>query len=440
MNPPPNLLVIHCHDLGQYLGCYEASDSPSPTIDALATEGALFRQSFCTSPGCSPSRAALWTGYYPHQTGVYGLTHATFAWSMTGRGQHLAEYLGKNGYETALVGGYHESNNTDRLGYQRYYTPDDGHYFRPVADLADCCESFFAERKGKTERPFFLSVGIFEPHRPFDYGGVQPVKDPPSSIPAYIPMDTPEARSAAQDEFRALHGAIAEMDRNVARMLAALEASGEADNTIVLFTSDHGLAMPRAKCSLYDVGIEVPLIIKGPDIPAGAVREDLFSNVDVFPTLCDLMGLPTPEGLEGKSFAPCLREGTPGPRQEVFAEKTYHRSYDPIRCIRTRRYKYIINFEVNTLYDAASDIMLSPIFLASVSKYTGHRPAYELYDLENDPNEFDNLAGRPEHAEVEAELRTRLVNWMRETDDDLASRPVQSPYYTKLRGELFAQP
>ncbi|MDP0494589.1 MAG: sulfatase [Verrucomicrobiota bacterium JB024] len=439
MKPPPNLIILHCHDLGQHLGCYGRNDSPSAAIDGLAAEGALFRYSFCTSPGCSPSRAALWTGYYPHQTGVFGLTHATFAWSMTGKGTHLARYLGDQGYETLLVGGYHEDDSVDKLGYGRICTRDEGLCFRPVDELAGVCEDYLARRREHRERPFFLSVGIFEPHRPFNYGGATPVDEEVTSIPPYIPQDTPEGIAAAQSEFRALHGAIREVDAAVARILKALEASGEADNTFILFTSDHGLAMPRAKCSLYDPGIEVPLIVKGPGIPAGAVRENLFSNVDAFPTLCELMGLPTPEGLAGKSFAPCLREGTPGPRTEIFAEKTYHRSYDPIRCIRTERYKYIVNFEVNTCYDAGSDILRSPIYCANARKYTSLRPIFELYDLEADPDEFDNLAGRAELAAVEADLRNRLVQWMRETNDELADRPVESPYYRKLRSELFAR-
>lgn len=437
--PRPNLLFLHSHDLGCHLGCYGVGTVRSPEIDRLAESGVRFARSYCTSPGCSPSRAALWTGLYPHQTGVQGLTHNLFGWRLAeGRG-HLAQYLASHGYRTALAGGFHEDITWQRLGYEQALNDDGGLCFHPASEVAAACEAFFAQRKASadtTAAPFFLSVGLFEPHRPFNYGGASPDDSLGVAIPDYIPQDDAARQEVARKDFAGLQGAIASLDASVGQILRALEASGESENTIVVLTSDHGLPMPRAKCSLYDPGIEVALLMKGPGLVSGRVEEGLISNVDIFPTLCELLGVPVPDGLAGVSFAGRLREDSTPPRDAVFSEKTYHRSYDPIRAIRTETHKYIINFEFNTSYDAGSDILRSPIYRASAEKYTQPRAKVELYDLKTDPSEMTNLAGDPEHAELEAELRRRLVEWMRETNDPLLEGPVISPYYEDLRREL----
>lgn len=440
-SPHPNLLFLHSHDLGCHLGCYGVKSVHSPALDRLAAAGVRFARSFCTSPGCSPSRAALWTGYYPHQTGVQGLTHNLFGWRLADGRVHLAQHLAAQGYRTALAGGFHEDVTWRRLGYERALTDDGALSFHPAAVVATACEAYLAERRAAREAgaeaaPFFLSVGLFEPHRPYNYGGATPRDAEGVEIPGYIPQEDEVRREVAHKDFAALQGAIASLDAGVERILRALEASGEADNTIVVLTSDHGLPVPRAKCSLYDPGIEVALLMRGPGVPVGRVEDALISNVDVFPTLCDLLGVPTPSGLPGFSFGPRLRGEAPPPRDAVYSEKTYHRSYDPIRAIRTETHKYVVNFEFNTCYDAGSDIMRSPIFRASAEKYTQPRPKVELYDLRTDRWEMTNLAGRPEHAELEAGLRARLVQWMRETDDPLLKGPVVSPYYTDLLREL----
>ncbi|HEY8686514.1 MAG TPA: sulfatase/phosphatase domain-containing protein [Chloroflexota bacterium] len=225
-------------------------------------------------------------------------------------------------------------------------------------------------------------------------------------------------------------GAVRQADRAVGRVLRALEDAGLANATFVLFISDHGLAMPRAKCTLYDPGLEIAALMRWPDggIAGGIVVNDLISNIDLLPTLFDAIDVPIPAGVQGRSFLPCLRGEHYTPRSAVFAEKTYHSYYDPMRAIRTERFKYIHNFEPTPLVEVPGDVARGAIFRANVERYYfGEHPPAELYDLQLDPLEQYNLAGAPEYAQTQAWLDGRLVAWMRETGDALAEGVATLP-------------
>ncbi len=440
-----NVLLVVCHDLGRHLNCYGAKSVHSPNLDRMAAEGVLFENNFCTSPGCSPSRASIMTGRFPHSNGVFGLAHRDFLWRFSDGEKHITRILSENGYQTGVVGHWHENNTLEGLGYQEAVVrkgdllvltdemPDMSNlYALDVAEQA----GFYLEQKAHGEKPFFLYAGFFEPHRPYDFGGVGPDREHGVDIPAYIPQETEEEKAAADEEFAALQGGIRVMDEAVGRIMKKLEELGLKEETLVLFTCDHGLAMPRAKCTLYDPGIETPLILCGGGeswVAQPGTRHDcLVSNVDYVPTILEALNIPVPENIQGRSLYPLMSGGVYQEADEIFAEKTYHRNYDPIRCIRTKTHKYIINFELNTLYDTPSDIMQGAIFRTSVGKYMDLRSRYELYDLQNDPWEQNNLAEEPEHAALRAELHGRLVTWMKETGDALLNGPVRSIYYEKV--------
>jgi len=266
------------------------------------------------------------------------------------------------------------------------------------------------------DKRLYIEINLAETHRPYP----QPPPDPLVEVPRFL-EDTPEAR----EELAALQAAIETMDVAAGRVLAALERAGRAENALVVFTTDHGLAMPRAKCTLYDPGIEVALIARWPRGGLHGVRDDLVSNIDVLPTLLEAAGLEIPPEVQGHS----LLEGD-GQREAVFAEKTFHSYYDPMRAIRTHRYKFIRNFETAFCVEVPGDIQAGPIFRADPARYSTDRPAVvELYDMEEDPLEQHNLAGSEAVKEVEAELSERLWAWMRETDDPLLNGPVASPRY-----------
>jgi len=395
-----DVVVMTTHDIGRHLHCYGQHSVVSPNLDAFAAQGARFTQAFATAPQCSPSRASLASGLYPHNNGVMGLAHAGFDWELAV--PHAAAIFAEQGFQSHLFGGQHVTPHPERLGFEAIH---------PTTDF----EKVLA-RHGKDQR-LYLEINFDETHRPYPPTGSAVVG---LEIPGYLPQS-----AEAMEEMTAVQHAITAMDAAVGRVLAALERSGRADDSLVIFTTDHGLAMPRAKCTLYDPGLEVALLMRWPAGGTGrfTTRTELVSNIDVLPTLLESCGVPVPAGIQGQSLI------GPG-REAVFAEKTFHSYYDPMRCIRTHRHKYIRNFETAFAVEVPADIQLGPIFRANPGRYSVDRPSMvELYDLQADPLEQRNLAGNPETAGVELELSDRLWTWMRETADPLLLGPVASPRY-----------
>ena len=421
-----NVLFITCHDLGRHLGCYGYATVQSPALDGLAGSGVLLANGFCTAPQCSPSRASLHTGRYPHSAGVMGLAHHPFDWRLPPHERHLAQILGEHGFATALVGMQHliAHGRAEELGYERVL---------PVAPAPEAAVALLGELAADP-RPFYLEVGFEEPHRPFDFGGAQPDDALGVAVPPYLP-DGPAARG----DFAAFQGAIRAMDAGVGRVLAGLRELGLEDETWVVFTADHGSAMPRAKGTLYDPGIAVAMLMRWPGGGLRGGRYDaLLSNVDVVPTMLDGLGFPLPANLQGRSFWPLLAGETYAPRTEIFAEKTFHTAYEPMRAVRTAAHKYIVNLELSTAVDVPADVRESPIYPLLIPELSRVRDHVELYDLTVDPWEGRNLAGEPGLAEVEEELRQRLLRWMRETGDPILAGPVASPYYHEALRRLGA--
>jgi arylsulfatase A-like enzyme len=204
--------------------------------------------------------------------------------------------------------------------------------------------------------------------------------------------------------------------------MAALNQAGLAENTLVIFTADHGVPFPRAKCTLYDPGLQVPLILRWPKGPwrAGTVHEAMISNVDYVPTLCDLLDLPPPADAQGRSYAALLRGQPCEPRRELFAEMTYHDYYDPLRAIRTERHKLIVSFCHNlSLMNPSQQYRPKTIPVVPADPSASRHAMVQLYDLQADPLEQRDLAKEAEQAEVTRDLLTRLHRWMMETRDPL---------------------
>jgi arylsulfatase A-like enzyme len=425
---PPNILQIVCHDLGRHLGCYGVASVHTPTLDRFAAEGVRCARSFCTSPGCSPSRAALATGRYPHANGVMGLAHAHFGWQLGPDERHVARLLGDAGYHTALFGLQHVTYQIESLGFHEI------HGDRPADGVAENLEQFLAQRP--TGKPLYIEVNFFEPHRPFDFGGVAPDTENGVQVPAYLPDN-----EAARGELAALQGAIRKVDGCVNRILGALSAARLADDTLVIFTTDHGIAFPRAKTTLYDAGIEVALLARWPagGIEGGRVCDALISNVDVLPTYLEAAGVAVPDNLQGRSALSSLKgQAADDARTAVFAEKTYHEAYDPQRCIRTQKHKLIHHFEVCSRAYAATDIASGPTFATMIRELAAERSMLELYDVEADPSEQKNLAADPAHAGTVADLGRQLREWMEETGDPLLRGPIPSPFAARALETLVS--
>lgn len=431
---PLNLVVITCHDLGQHLGCYGVRDIRSPNIDSFAASGIRFENSFCCAPQCSPSRAALWTGRFPHANGVVGLTHAGFANDLNPDEKHLAQVLRTNGYETHLFGGQHATRSLERCGHEHIHADPCWPCGKIATDFVD-----FMARGENYDRPLFLQIGIDEPHRPFVHDDVEALLADQLTVPAYLP-DIPEIR----EDLAEIEASIASADMAFGRIVDAIRASAIAEHTIVLFTSDHGIAFPHAKMTLYDPGIEAPLILAAPGVRGGTVHQEMISNVDVMPTLLDLVGIPCPVNLHGRSFHGLIMQKDYTPNELIFAEKTYHTYYDPMRAVRSSRWKLITNFEFAPWQETTPDYTNNAKGYVEVSKALNlpssrqYHPPFELYDLEKDPYEQHNLADEPSHRNTRDDLICSLRKWMEDTGDPLLDGPMAQGAY-RQRMQAFKQ-
>ena len=415
----PNILVITCHDLGRHLGCHGVSSVSSPHLDDLARSGFLFTNAFTTAPQCSPARGALATGRYPHCIGLLGLAHPPYGWGLHPEEQPVASLLRRSGYRTHLFGFQHISPDVDRLGFEHLHLEDGP---KTAASLSEEMGAWLGSVR--PDAPFYAEVNLHEAHRPYDRSDPAP-GERQIEVPPYLP-DVEESRA----ELAGLQGAIREADAGIGRMLHHLDEAGLTGATAVIFASDHGLAMPRAKCTLYDPGIEVTLMMRLPGEPNQAGRRvgELVSTLSVVATIGDLALASIPGTVQGQSLLPLMLGEVSGRGAEIFAEKTFHSYYDPMRAIRTDRYKLIRNFETTPVVEFPADIRRSPIVRAHRDWFgRGIHPPLELYDLEEDPWEATNLADSQEHQDVRAGLDRRLLSWMRETGDPLLGGVPPSP-------------
>ncbi len=418
----PNIILLITHDTGRDLSPYGISTVDTPNCERLQREAALFKNSFCTAPQCSPSRAAIVTGRYPHANGVLGLTHADFGWDLHPSERTIAALLKKCGYQTWLLGHMHETPDANRLGFDHvdlgFSLLELPKHLKPLLDSFD------------GQRPFFCQIGCFETHRPFDQDHTTADDHLGIHIPDYL-VDGPETRA----ELRQMQGMIKRFDKGLGGLLDTMDDHGLRDNTLLIVTTDHGLALPRAKGTLFDAGIETMLFVRYPErIPGGVRYSELVSNVDILPTVLDAAGSDLPGNLQGRSFLPLLENRTYSARHEIFAEKTFHGCYDPMRCIRNETHKYIRYFEKSTIHRIPGDIIggganreLGPMQRVG---------AEALYDLVHDPLEYTNLVSNPNYITIGDELKARLYQWMVETDDPLLDGPIASPFYHRTIQDL----
>lgn len=448
----PNIVLVHCHDLGRHLHCYGVPTVHSPNLDALAASGVRFDRAFATAPQCSPSRASMVTGRFPHSHGVMGLSQSNFAWDLHDGERHVAELLRDAGYRTGIVGLHHAG----RCGAVQPAAFSTQQAFATEEEIAVRCGFEHAELFGRAEevadrsiaelhrasrcdRPFFLEIGFGEPHRRKsliapdpDYEGfvgdyIEPDDSLGVTVPPYL-RDEPFARR----DFTEFQGAVRYLDTHAGRVFREIERLGLGEHTLVVFTTDHGIAMTRAKSTLYDAGIGIALIFRFParGWVGGRVQRELTSNVDIVPTLLDAAGVPPQPAIQGHSLA-CLLDGMPGPvRDSVFGEMSYQNYYDPRRCIRTDRHKLIVYFTASvTLIQqtGAAALHTTPVTPERLSG--AFHPLAELFDLHEDPEELDNVIDRPAYRQVRDELLRRLYRWMRDTGDPLLDGAIAAPMH-----------
>jgi N-sulfoglucosamine sulfohydrolase len=470
-----NIIFFITDDESPTLGCYGDPVAKTPAVDQLAADGVLFRNAFATTASCSASRSVVMSGLHNHRNGQYGHQHhyhKFLSFEDVGR-LSLPNVMDTLGYRTALVGKYHVG--PEHVYRYQNYLKGNG---RNAVEMAENVRAFITE---SDERPFFLYFATTDPHRgggidrnselelkPDLFGnrpdrgshaGVDEVFYDPAEvpIPAFL-SDTPETR----EELAHYYQSCSRIDAGLARLVEILREADLYDKTLIVFTSDHGMAFSGGKTTVYEGGLRVPMVVRDPyQVARGFQSEALISHIDITPTLLDFAG-----GLDRQANAPVKFAEPAAPAQPperfanrdggqpfdryhgrswlhtladagathwdtVFASHTFHeiQMYYPMRVVRDNQYKLIWNIAHGLPYPFASDLWVAsswqaqfqkgldaPYGLKTVGQYI-HRPKFELYHIAIDPNESTNLADSPGSAEILLEYQERLKQYQREMDD-----------------------
>lgn len=428
---PPNIVVFIADDAGwSDFGVYGNDVIRTPNIDRLAHSGLLVRRAFLTTSQCSPSRISMLTGMYPHATGAEDLHMPLPDGSVI-----LPSLLATRGYFTGSMKKQHYGGPVAEQQFD-WYDKETASAFPAFLDAAG-------------DRPFFLWVGFTDPHRPFPArGDVQPPHDPARvKVPPYL-ADTPETRA----DLAVYYDAISRMDSEIGQFMDELERRGLRENTLVIFLSDNGMPFPRAKATAYDEGIRTPLIFSWPAvIQPGATYDGLVSTIDLAPTLLEIAGTRATESMQGESIRAMLTDPTVPGRQYVFSERNWHDNDEHIRSLRTDRFKLIRNAYVELPHGTPADLGESPSFRslirlraqgqltpAQARLFEVPRPRIELYDLERDPWEVENVAASEEHWKLARELAAVLDRWMDETGDFPPDQRVRDDHTDRMTGVWFS--
>ncbi len=444
---PRNIVLIVTDDQSPDLGCYGNKVIKTPSLDVLAADSIRLTHAFCTTASCSASRSVILTGLHNHANAQYGHTHDFHHFSLYDGIQTLPKRLASAGYRTAQCGKMHvEPAAMVQFEFELKANS------RSTVEMAEKCREFVST---KSDQPFFLYFCPSDPHRdgrtveedphkpnafgnrPQGYPGVTEVKYSPADVivPPFLP-DTPTCRA----ELAQYYQSISRIDQGVGKLVSILKEAGVYDDTLIMFTADHGMAFPGAKTTCYEGGLHVPFLVKFPAAEklGGRTSAAMVSFVDLVPTILDFANVKDQEApakpkfaLQGRSFLQAIKEERPEGWEEIYASHTFHeiQMYYPMRVVRTRKYKLIWNIAHPLPYPFASDLWAAPTWQAAyqqgpdtlygqrtVKQYI-QRPQFELFDLEADPKESTNIADKPELASVLAELKGKLKQFQKRTHD-----------------------
>jgi len=443
MSDRPNIIYIVAHDLGRMLGCY-GRGFKSPNLDRFASQGALFNKTFCTTTACSPSRGCAWTGQYAHTNGLMGLVNR--GWSLPVERRTIVDYMNDAGYHTALVGLDHARKFREDHRFMEYLPADPR-----TAVAADNAIEFLRSRQGE-DQPFYLNMGTIEVHGS-QWGTWHSNRDKTKTDPlverygwsdladAPIPP-TYKDHPAVRREMANYQACISYLDFHLGRLFNAIDRLGFRDNTIIMFNVDHGMEGLRGKGTLYELGVEIGCMMRGPGITPGTVVDHMIQNIDYVPTFLDAVGAKTPDDIQGRSFWPLLTGGSYTPAEKIFAERNFHggaetkypdgtpKNFDPMRSVRTEKYHLIQTFGEGRTSSWTPETV--PEVRDTFTMYPSQvfpgcpdpRETVELFDLEKDPHDWHNVANDPAYAEIRDSLMKDLDTWRRETKDPLLDGPI----------------
>ncbi len=437
-----NVLFITTDDLGLQLSSYGDTVIETSNLDAFAASGVQFDVAYVAQASCSPSRSAMFTGLYVHTTGQYGLTNRSdFALHPHLHDATMPNILKRAGYRTGIVGKLHVDPE-DKFQWDVRSKVN----ARAVTDMAAFAEEFMGESE---QQPFFLMVNYSDPHayrerdpQTPDVVGDWTFLDRYEDIPAdlvepsektilpFQGIDSPEQRKRVAGYYNE----VKRVDVGVGLLLEALERQGHADDTLVIFIGDHGPPFDRGKTTVYEGGLRVPFLVRWPGVSKPMRSEAMVSTVDILPTILDATGAPAAVEMHGSSLRPVLEapvfEGSGAEWREYLVGEFHMHAppWFPRRAIRDRRYKLIHNLLAESVSPSIRIDGDIGYLTSREQRYAGtpvreafdtfaQPPEFELYDLEQDPWEFHNLAGDPEYAEQQQRLRSALEDWRRETND-----------------------
>ncbi|QEF97020.1 Arylsulfatase [Stieleria maiorica] len=473
-----NVIFIITDDESPTLGCYGDTAAKTPAIDALAADGMVFRNAFATTASCSASRSVVMSGLHNHRNGQFGHQHHyhKFASFHDVVSLALPRVMQRAGYRTAQIGKYHVAPETV-YQFETYLNANS----RNAVEMAETSKAFLTDNED--DRPFLLYFGTSDPHRgggvdrtseselkPNLFGnkpnrgsfpGVEEVFFDPAdvTVPPFLP-DTPETR----EELAQYYQSCSRIDAGVARLVQILKEADLYDKTMIVFTSDHGMAFAGGKTTVYEGGLRVPFVVRDPYQPErGVESESLVSHIDITPSLLDFAGGLDPEtngpknplnankfwkqrgealkenrngnkpfvSYHGKSWMPVLANPDQPHHETIMASHTFHeiQMYYPMRVVRDQDFKLIWNIAHPLPYPFASDLWAASSWQAQLAKGEDapygqmtvgryvQRPEFELYDMRTDPNESTNLATSAGHADVLEKYKAKLKAMQKEFDD-----------------------
>ena len=421
---PPNIVIVLADDLNaDSIGCYGNPDVKTPNIDNLARAGMRFTQATTATAMCAPTRQMLYTGIYPVKNGAYP-NHSRVKPGT----KSLVHHLRALGYRVGLQG-------------KRHFGPAASFPFAKVGAKFNPA----AIRKFVTvdrEQPFCLIFASSSPHVPWTAGNAKAFNPKELSVPEYW-VDTPETRQA----MTRYYGEIQDLDRQVGECQRVLRETGRDKDTLFIFTSEQGAQFPGSKWTCYEAGLRVGFIVRWPGtVKAGSVSEAWISYVDVLPTLIEAAGGKEIEGLDGRSFHGVLLGKTESHNTVAYGVHTQKGAIGSppdgfgVRSVRIGQYKYIMNLNHRAPFTNALTTNDKEGYWESwlnrakkdqaaaklVARYL-HRPAEELYDLESDPHELNNLAGDAKYGPIARRLRSHLQGWMKSQGDHGQATELAAP-------------
>jgi len=429
----PNILFFIADDVSwNDYGCYGNSAVRTPHIDALAAGGIRFDQAYLTASSCSPSRASIITGRYPHNNGKAAELHQPIAWNLP----WLPELLREAGYYTALSGKNHMKSSRGPQGQIRSKSFDLIDAGREPGNSGGHAHWRKITRERPQNKPFFFWFAAYDAHRGWDadrqwdekrYGPVHSADD--VIVPPFLVDD-----AGTRNDLASYYNEVTRFDHYIGEVIAELKSQGQLDNTLIFVLADNGRPFPRAKTRIHDSGMKTALVAHWPAgiQTAGSTDDSLVSVIDLAPTALMSAGVKPPETMQGVSLLPLLDGSSSAVRRFAFSEHNWHDYEAHGRGIRGEGFLLIRNFRPGLAWQGPADSVRSPSHVSLQSRrdagtlkpaqsdvFLAPRPEVELYDLTKDPHQLHNLAGRKEFSAQQQRLAGLLESWMQATHDSV---------------------